>query len=398
MTLKVLHVIPSLSLKRGGPSVAVVAMAKALMREGVDVHIATTNDNGDTVLDVNCDAWTTIDGVPCRYFKRWSAPIRALREFSFSRSFNTWFRASAHSYDVIHVHALFSGISSYAMLSARRTNIPYVIRSIGQLETWSLAQSKFRKMLFLKLFEHSNLRHARFIHCTAPSEARAIASFDSSLNSRVIPLGIEDHFASTDFASQKQAAQRAFRLVHGIDPQVQIVLFLARLHPKKGLEHLLKALAKDANTSAVHLVVAGDGEQKYIDQLQGLAQELGLGQKCHFIGFVEGDTKCQTLLAADVYCLPSSNENFGISVLEALSAGCAAVVSSEVALAHDIQSKGLGAVVEYSRLTKDLGPALHQLLAQPSVLQEIGLRARKHALEHYSWQAAAVKLKAAYQD
>ena len=174
------------------------------------------------------------------------------------------------------------------------------------------------------------------------------------------------------------------------------MLFLARLHPKKGVEHLIRAMATTPECANSHLVIAGQGEHAYTKVLTDLAIELKVQDRCHFIGFVGGSEKNTVLLGADLYCLPSSNENFGISVLEALNAGCPVVLSSEVALAQAVQSNQLGLIVEVTKLSSKLGAAVAQLLQSPRELQSVGHRARQHVLSHYSWNETAKQLTGAY--
>lgn len=126
MSLKVLHVIPSVSPQRGGPSKAVLQMVAALKQTDVHAEIATTNDNGVDLLDVPLDTLTERQGAPIRYFERWSPAIPELREFQYSSSFVNWLKQHIKDYDLLHVHAIFSFCSSYAMWLARRTNVPYV--------------------------------------------------------------------------------------------------------------------------------------------------------------------------------------------------------------------------------------------------------------------------------
>ena len=189
--LKVLHVIPSVAPCRGGPSKAIIEMVSALQDIGVDAEIATSNDNGDSELNIELNTLTNHQSVPIRFFKRCPYKLRSLREFSYSKPFKTWLTNHIQDYDLVHVHAIFSYFSSYAMLQARRNSIPYIIRPIGQLEEWSLNQSKLKKTLYLKLIEKANIEGAGAVHFTADSERdQALARF-KELNSCVIPLAVE---------------------------------------------------------------------------------------------------------------------------------------------------------------------------------------------------------------
>jgi len=188
--LKVLHVIPSVSPIRGGPSKAVIEMVNSLRELGVDAEIATTNDHGNNTLDVSLNTLIDYQGVPVRFLKRYSSKLPAIREFAYSRDFQRWIKKNIRNYDIIHVHAIFSFCSSYAMYQARKQGVKYIVRPIGQLETWSLKQSDRRKSTYLNLIERRNLSQANTIHFTAESEKKQALEAIPELKSTVIPLGI----------------------------------------------------------------------------------------------------------------------------------------------------------------------------------------------------------------
>ena len=139
--MRVLHLIPSVSLRRGGPSQAVINMVTAQRAAGIDALIVSTNDDVEGELDVPLGTISTYRGVPVLFFSRWSPPLRVLREFAYSRPLLSWLQNNLRQYDVLHVHALFSACTSFGMRIARKQGIPYVCRIIGQLSPWSLAQS-----------------------------------------------------------------------------------------------------------------------------------------------------------------------------------------------------------------------------------------------------------------
>jgi len=228
-SIKALHVIPSISPSRGGPSKAVIEMVSALQDIGVVAEIATTNDDSNNTLDVPLNLKTQYNGVPVIFFQRFSPPINALREFAYSRSFKQWLKKNIHRYDVIHIHAIFSFCSSYAMNLAKKNNIPYIVRPIGQLEDWSLSQSKFRKQLYLNLIEKSNLENANAIHFTAKSEQQQALTFLPNLSAQIIPLGVQ-------FTKKEKNAKQKMLTHWSLKNDVVTFLFLSRLHYKKGLE------------------------------------------------------------------------------------------------------------------------------------------------------------------
>jgi glycosyltransferase involved in cell wall biosynthesis len=327
-------VIPSISPRRGGPSQAAIEMVNALRLRHVDASILTTNDDCESLLtDLPIGGWTSYGGVPVLAFPRWNPPIRVLKEYIFSSRLNRWFPGNIRNFDIIHVHALFSYPSTVAMMHARRARIPYLLRTIGQLSPWSLAQSKLRKQLMLKLVERRNLDSASLLHFTTTRERdECFTAFGQSFPSLVLPLGVRLPSPLPAIKSKSDGLR---------------LLFLSRLHPKKQLEVLLKGLAlfQSDNPQAIwQLDIAGAGEPAYLASLQKLAAQLNLSHRCRWLGHVQGDAKTSLLQQADWFLLPSAAENFGIAVVEAMAAGTPVIVSPQVAVADLIVAAGAGLV------------------------------------------------------
>ncbi len=383
-TLSVLHVIPSVAPCRGGPSKAVIEMVAALKVNGVDAEIATTNDNGLGVLDVELNKKLAHNNVPVRFFKRYSPPFHAIREFAYSGDFKHWLKQNIANYDLVHVHAVFSFCSSYTMALARKTNTPYVVRPIGQLQKWSLKQAALKKRLYLKVIERKNIESASAIHFTASSE-KLEAEQLFALNSHVIPLGIKPPQASS--WSKQQLLDR----LETKDSQLNL-LYLSRLHEKKGLELLMLAF-KELNTD-VKLWIAGDGESAYRQHLVQYAEKLGLSERCCFIGHVDGEYKNALLQHADLFVLTSYSENFGIAVLEAMSAGLAPLITRGVALSDVVEEKTLGLVCEPDKA--DIKDKLAFATNNKETLNKLGRAAANYTQSNYSWEEISKRIKQLY--
>ncbi|ELS32334.1 MULTISPECIES: glycosyltransferase [Pseudanabaena] len=388
--MKVLHLVPSIAAVRGGTSIAVIEMVKSLRAIGIDAEIVTTNDNGKTLLDVPLhrliDYEVEGEKVPVRFFPRFSPPIHAMREFAFSGSLTIWLWQHLRDYDLMHVHAIFSYPATIAMTIARQQNIPYVNSPHGLLCQWSLQQGAQKKHIYLNLLEKANLFGAKAIHVTAMQEQVEIELLGWSLKTIVRPLGLQIPPAIAD------AREQLHRMLD-IPSQVPIMLFLSRIHPKKGLDYLLPALGKLRDRHFA-FVLAGSGDPEYEAALEQLLQAHHLGDRTYKLGFVTGIKKNICLQGSDLYVLTSHSENFGVSVLEALAAGTPVLITKGVALAELVRSQQLGWVVDLE--IDAIAAAIAQSLDQPQVNQQIGDRAAKYIAEHYTWNKIAVNLQQLY--
>jgi glycosyltransferase involved in cell wall biosynthesis len=375
--MKALHVIPSIGPLRGGPSVAAIAMCRALADEGVECHIVCTNDNGDQVLDVPTGEWVMHQGVSTWFLQRISPSWRPLREFQIGKGFSPWLARHAGGYDILHVHALFSHLSSAAMSFARRQGIPYILRPLGILEGYSLGRSAWKKRAFLALFDGANIRGASAIHLTSRLEEE-VSLIPGTAPKWIVPLGV-------DMPSCPPAA--------GIGDPPQIV-FLSRWHEKKRIEMLIEAL-RELRDLDWHLVLAGAGETELTARIHSLIRKHGLETRTSFPGFVAGPEKVQLLREADLFVLPSASENFGIAAAEALAAGVPAIVSRHVALADEIESARAGWICGDDAGL--LAAALREALGDPDERRRRGQGAAQLARSTFSWKSCAERLIAGYR-
>ncbi|MFB2773243.1 glycosyltransferase [Pelatocladus sp. BLCC-F211] len=394
--MKILHVIPSIGPKRGGPSKAVLAMVKALRECGVDTEIATINDNGPYVLDVPFNQRIEYEGVPVWFFSKFSPQIQrfafsvgADKGFIFSTDLTRWLWQHVKDYDLIETHYIFSYASTCAGIFARWQGVPYVVRTIGQLAPWGLTQSRLKKQLYSLLIERHNLNNAAAIHCTSASEAEDVRNFGIKTPTITLPLGVNQPIYLPD-------AKQKLHYLYEIPTDTPVVLFLSRLHYKKRPDLLVRSLgqlaAQDYN---FHLILAGSGEPDYIDDLKNLIASLGLSSQTSFTGFVTGDNKQLLLQGCDIFVLPSFSENFGIAVAEAMAVGLPVIVTPGVQIAPEIAEARAGLVVEGEEDT--LANAITQLLKSPELRQQLGKNGQNLANNRYSWNAIAQNLSTAYQ-
>lgn len=381
--LRVLHVIPSIAPRRGGPSHAVTDMVNALnATPDFDARILTTNDDAESCLPVTCGQWCEYGGAPVWFLPRFSPRVKTVREYAYSAQLRAWLARHAHDYDLLHVHAMFSYLPSFAMAHARRHRLPYVLRPIGQLSHWSLAQSAIKKRAYLALLERRNLRHAACLHFTSELEREEARPLTRGVPDAVIPLGVREVPLPTH---PRQALVARFDL----DADASIVLSLGRLHPKKGLEYLLPALAlADSDTQ---LLIAGSGTVDYENQLRAQAHALGLESRVRWLGFVDGAYKQQLLAGADMLALTSHSENFGMAVVEALAMGTPVLVTRGVALAPFVDEHGLGQVCEL-----DVAHIARGLCNHASLTKVTPALRRQVTLDAFGWGNVARQVASMY--
>jgi glycosyltransferase involved in cell wall biosynthesis len=386
--MKILHIIPSIASVYGGPSKAVIEIVKSINKTGeASASIATTNDDYDEVLDVPLNCWCDYQSVPVIFFPRFSPPVRPIRNFCISPSMTTWLWTHLQEYDVVHVHGIFTYPSTVAMAICRQQKVPYLNRPFGQLCQWSLEQSQQKKAIYLKVIEKANLQGAKVLHLTALQEQTELTQLQWHLSSVIIPHGL------TPPKLIKNSHGQLCQLL-GITEEIPILLFLSRLHPKKGLDKLIPALARLEQNFA--FVLAGSGTPEYEAEIDQLLAKYQLKSRTYKLGFVAGQKKNLCFQGADLYLLPSYSENFGIAVLEALGAATPTLVTPGVALAPDIERHQVGYVVPQEPT------AIHQAIEKylslsSSERAELSQQARQFVLENYTWDKIAPQLVSIYR-
>ncbi|MEM7725294.1 MAG: glycosyltransferase [Cyanobacteria bacterium P01_A01_bin.45] len=386
--MKILHIIPSVSSIRGGPSQAVLEMVRSLRENDIDAEILTTNDNGSGLLDVPLRKRIEYQNVPVYFFPRFSPPIHPIREFAFSREFTSWLWENIHQYDLVHIHAIFSYPSTVAMAIARRKNIPYIIRPLGQLCEWSLKQSVLRKDIYLNLIEKFNLNQAQYIHLTSELEQQEVSHLELKAPNFILPHGLK-------IPATVPEAHEKLRKQLKLPDDEPIILFLSRLHPKKGLDYLIPALSKLTDYRFT-LVIAGSGSPEYEAEIELLLETNNIRNRTHVTGFLQGEIKDLFIQGSDLFALTSHSENFGVAVLEALAVGLPVLVTPGVALASVVQENKLGYVasLDISAITS----IIENYLINPQEAKEMGTRARQLIIEQYTWNSIAKRLIQVYTD
>lgn len=359
---------------------AALAMTRALASRGHEVTLATTDAASDAGarLDVPVTHPVIDAGVTIRYFARWPA-----RPWKFSWTMTAWMARHIAEFDVVHVHGLFNYPTIPACRLARWHAVPYVLRPVGTLGSWSLDQRSWKKRPYIAAIERSHIRHAAALHATSDAEAGFVRQMGAR-RVEVIPLGV-----------QPPAPPAARRASEGGQPLR--VLFLSRIHPVKGIPVLLDAvrIARSRGAS-LDVTIAGSGDVDYVASMRALGTQLGVDDVVTWAGQVDGTNKADLFASADVFVLPSSHENFGIAVAESLAAGVPVIVSREVAIGDEVERAGAGVALPLD--ASRFAAALIEFAGNPKRRQDAGLAAVALARAAYSWPACAKRLEALYTD
>lgn len=393
--MKILHIIPSISPVRGGPSQAILEMVQAQRQQGIDATIVTTNDHGDETFStlygqrIASGSIPEVIGpsVPVVIFPRVLSQMAVLREFAIAPTLALWLWQNISNFDLVHIHAIFNYPTTLGMAMAKVKGVPYIVRTIGSLCHWSLNQGKTKKQLYLKAVGHQLLQSSNALHFTTPQERLEALEAGFTTTSFILPHGVNR-------PAPIPTARQQLRQQLNIANDHPVILFLSRLHPKKGIEHLIDALAILPHRDFC-LVIAGSGEAEYEAALTQRIQNAGLSAQVRQVGFVSGSWKTCLFQGADVFVLPSHSENLGIALLEALAAGLPVVTTPDVAIASLIQQHQVGLVTKAYPST--LATAIQHYLQHPDTAIQAGQRGKSLMESEFSWSTQAQRLIEQYK-
>lgn len=373
--MRVLHVIPAVAPRYGGPSQAVIGMCRALDARGVTTLVATTNADGPDILSVPIGVPAAFETVPTIFFPRRG------EGFKFSSALARWLREHVREYDVVHIHAVFSHASLSAGRACREHGVPYILRPLGSLDPWALSRKAWRKRLLLRTSVKALIAGAAALHFMTDDEQRLARPVTGRVAGAVIPPGVDEAYLARPIVPPGDRERR--------------IVAMTRLHPVKRIAALIDAFHVASRTvEDWELVVAGDGDAAHRSELEQAATKGPAAGQIRFAGWLSGDAKRDCLCRAAVFALPSFQENFGMGLLEALACGVPAVVSRGVNLATSVERAGAGwlsgsNVVELAAaLTEAMGDAADR--ARRS-------RAARAMAEEFTWTRTGEQLERLYE-
>lgn len=325
--MKILHSIDVLDFRHGGPVRAVIDLSEALAAKGHDLTVMVRR-GPDTPAS-------------------WKQPGSRTRtvELGQPQIAGAWFSGAARARivelidacDIVHIHGIWTPHNAQVARIAKARGKPHVVSCRGMLDDWCMDQRRPKKLVYLKLAGGSAmLNNARLVHCTADGELRQSAKWFPGSTGVVIPnlLDLKPYITMPGV----ERARAKFPQLSRPEPTL---LFLSRLHYKKGVEHLIDAAHILKTRGRPHQVlVAGTGDDAYEQQLRTRTRELGMEDLVSFLGMVIGDDKVSLYQASDLFVLPTSQENFGFVLYEALAAGCPLVTTKGVDTWPELEEAG----------------------------------------------------------
>lgn len=384
--LKILHVIPAIARRYGGPSTVIWPLVEELNRlKGVRAEIATTDSDG---AGGRLSAGDFPNSAAIRVFRRTCS-----ERWKFSVALFKWLGRNAGEYDLLHIHAVWSFSTAAAARAAENHGVPYLVRPAGMLSEYSWNHRGWNKRLYWRWVEQRTIQRAAGIHATSEAEAREIRDIRPDARVFVIPNAVDD-------AAFIEAVNRTkLRDICGSGPsRLPIVLFLSRLHPKKGIVDLLLPALAAMRTPCV-LAIAGGADSHSPDHELAVSKTVdakGLNSRVALLGNVAANERWAMYDGADAFVLPSHSENFGIVVAEAMARGCPVVVTDAVQCAGHIKKAGAGEVV--SRNAEELARALDGILTQPERKHAYGAAGKRYAEKHFRWEHVARQLSNVYRE
>lgn len=373
--VRVTHVVAGLDAAHGGPSYSIPRLCRALSAIGTRTSllaVAGIDDprpDGDAGLYADCRCRWDFARTPILRHLRCSAGLaRALRE-------------AAPASDVVHNHGLWLMPNVQSARAAARVGTPLVVSPRGMLAPAALRFSRLKKRAFWQILQGPAIRGAACLHATSDAEYREIRGFGLGHPVAVVPNGID---------LPEPPVTGSIRAGHE-----RVVLSLGRLHPKKGLDRLLQAWGQ---VQSAHpdwrLRILGPAESGYDRDLRAGAAALGLS-RISIEGPLYGEAKQAAYAAAELFVLPTLNENFGLTVAEALAAGTP-VIATKGAPWRGLDDEGCGWWVDQSAAA--LAAGMIRAMAMPSeTLRAMGLKGRAWMAREFSWDRAAHQMLDVYR-
>jgi len=376
----------------GGPPVKVEALARGLVRRGFNPTVLSADwgfekrreaDPREVTSRRSPFGWTRdANGVQSIYLPTWFR----YRALTWNPAVGRYCRARLKQFDVVHIFGLYDFLGPAVARACRKQGIPYVVEPIGMFVP--MVRSIALKRLYHALWGGRMLKGAARVVATSEQEVRELAGGGIAADKIVLRRnGVE--------IPREQPERGAFRTQHGIPSEALMVLYLGRLSAKKSPELLLEAFAalpREIGGNTVWLVFAGPDEAGMLERLASRARELTVSERVVFPGSVLGEKKWAAYCDADVFVLPSQNENFGNTAAEAAACGTPVVVTENCGVAP-LLADSAGIVVRHE--TSDIRKAVQQVLSDRGLRERLGQGGRL-AAGRLGWEQPVAEMERLY--
>lgn len=357
--MKICIFTESIDKKDGGPSRSVPILARGLAEAGVDV----------TLLAVETDEMNThlLEGTS----------VTLVRVSPFASQGDYMTLLSSAKYDLIHSQCIWVPSYHKVAVAARELNIPLIITPRGTLEPWSLEQKKWKKRLALLLYQKNDLQKSAAILATAEMEAEHVRTLGIKSPIAVIPNGID-------------VTEYQCRPIDFLPKVKKQIVFLSRIHQKKGIEILINVWQRmRADYPEWKVVIAGNGEEEYIQQLKTLISTIGLSEVVEIIPPVFGEAKHKLYMESALFVLPTYSENFGMVIAEALACGVPVVTTNGTPW-QELNTEKIGWCVDLSE--DNIETAIREALSMPTkILFSMGQKGSEYVRDNYLYTSVAKK-------
>jgi len=328
--MRILHVLRSVDPRGGGPMEALRHYGARVRGMGHEPEVLTLDDPGEPHLQDYPLPTCAIGPSHGRY--------------GFNPRLRGWLRQNVHRFDAVIVHGLwqYHGFGTWRAL--RQLGVPYFVFPHGMLDPWfktTYPLKHLKKCLYWPWADYRLLRDARAVLFTSEEERRQARLSFSRYHVREAVVEYGTSTPPRDGPRLREEFLAQFPHLRG----KRLLLFLSRIHEKKGCDLLIEAFARVAAADyALHLLIAGPDQTGWVTQLCTLARQFGVGERVDFCGMLRGDAKWGAFYASEAFVLPSHQENFGIAVAEALGCGLPVLLSDKVNIWREIDVDGAGLV------------------------------------------------------